>query len=158
MSDALPIKRQHNFSRTWTQIQFRVFRFAQLSNMKNKTTRRCLQVKLQQVNYAHASGAWHPQFIDILNHGGKTHNARYLDKTTTPKPDASYAILHVWLCQTAQHSSSAHEEMQGMCWPKETAHFRTRTESTSVTETRGTSSGKTDGRLALTDKAQQKPA
>lgn len=71
MSDALPIKRQHNFTRTRTQIQFREFRFAQLSNVKNKTTKRCLQVKLQQVNYARASGAYHPQFIDILKPRGE---------------------------------------------------------------------------------------
>jgi len=45
-----------------------------------------------------------------------------------------------------KHTSSAHEEMQGMWWPKETAHFIRRTESTSVTETRGTRRGKTDGR------------
>lgn len=42
-----------------------------------------------------------------------------------------------------------------MWWKKATAHFRSRTESASVMETRGTSRGKTDGRRALTDKPYQ---
>lgn len=43
---------------------------------------------------------------------------------------------------TKQHSSSAHEEMQGMWWPKETAHFITRTDSTARQKHAGPAAGK----------------
>lgn len=76
----------------------------------------------------------------------------FINDTKSNPPEARYEMLQMWLCQKAHRNSSAHEKMQGMRWPKATAHFSRRTQSASVTETRGTRRGKTDGRRVLRDK------